>query len=154
MGLFGDWQKERRARAATRTEAVRRAAREGLLVAPREEIEAIVIGHYQAQGHEVRHWEFGGDLDLELIDGGSTVLLQLQNWRDIRMGDDRVVAIHQAGIDFGAARTILVTAGTFTWSAEKLAARLGVELLDGDGLLRIRSGEGVGPAGERQAYRS
>jgi len=141
VGVWGDWRTRRRLDAERRSEATRRVARECLLSAPREEIEAVVVQHFRGQGYEVRHWEFGGRLDLELITDGSTVLLQLQNWREIRMGDNRVAAVHRAGIAFGAVRTILVTGGTFTWLAEQLGGKLGVDLLDGDALLRIAAAQ-------------
>lgn len=106
---------------------------------PKDQVESVLVAHFEASGFEVRPWQYGGLLDLELIDGGSTLLLQHQNWRDIRTGESRVAAMHRAGVAFGAVRTILVSAGTFTWGAERLAARLGVELVDGDDLIWMLS---------------
>lgn len=138
MGVLGGWLRQRRLEAEARAEKVRREAREALFEAGREEIENRLTAHYRERGYEVRPWAYGGLLDLELINGGATELLQFQNWREIRMGDKRVAALHRAGVAFGAARSILVTAGTFSWAAEELAVRLGVELVDGDDLLRMR----------------
>ena len=108
-----------------------------------QQFEQLVADIYKIKGYQVK--EVGGQndggIDLILTDAtGATTGVQCKRWKTWRVGspDIREFVGSLAGIK--APKGIFVTAGSYTPSAVSTATQHGIELVDGDMLLRMLGG--------------
>lgn len=108
-----------------------------------QQFEQLVADAYRNLGFNVR--EVGGDgtpdggVDLEMTDtGGTEYLVQCKQWRTWSVGEPKVREFFGAMTHRGGScRGIYVTCGNYTEPARQFAFGKPMELVDGDGLVKL-----------------
>lgn len=104
------------------------------------EFEMLVGEAFRLQGYRVT--ETGGDgadggVDLVLIKGAETFLVQCKQWKAYKVGVDVVRELYGVMAAKGATGGFVVTSGRFTDDATKFAAGRNVQLIDGPKLFAL-----------------
>ena len=87
-----------------------------------------------------------GGIDLTIKRGSETYLVQCKHWKTYKVGVKVVREMLGLVTAHGAAGAIVVTSGVFTKEAAAFASAQSVELVDGDGLVRLIGGVQARPA--------
>lgn len=115
------------------------------------EFEELVEAYYEREGYDVvREGGSGpdGGVDLRLRRLGETRLVQCKQWRTRRVGVKVVRGLYGVVSAEQATGGILVTAGSYTAEAERFAADVEVQLVDG-AQLSAMVGNAAGEPGRR-----
>jgi restriction system protein len=104
------------------------------------EFEELVGEAYRRKGFMVK--ETGGDgadggVDLEITKDGKTFFVQCKHWRDTQVGVKIVRELYGVVAARGAAGGIVISSGIFTKDAKDFASGKQLELVDGNGLVRM-----------------
>lgn len=108
-----------------------------------QDFEALVAEAYRRQGWSVAETGTGlgagadGGIDLILCRPDDVVGVQCKKWAVDLVGVEKVRELQGALPDHGAKRGIFVSTGQFTPDAVAYAGRRGMELVDGEALLRM-----------------
>jgi len=105
-----------------------------------QEFELLVGAAFRQKGYKVT--ELGGagpdgGVDLLLVKGGETTLVQCKQWKAFKVGVDVVRALYSVMAAKGAANGIVVTSGVFTKDAQDFARGRNVTLLAGEALFAM-----------------
>jgi restriction system protein len=105
-----------------------------------QEFELLVGAAFRQKGYKVT--ELGGagpdgGVDLLLVKGGETTLVQCKQWKAFKVGVDVVRALYGVMAAKGAANGIVVTSGVFTKDAQDFARGRNVTLLAGEALFAM-----------------
>lgn len=117
----------------------RQSALDFIRAAERDVLEMVIADYYRALGFTATRIEESGVVDLELSDKSASVTVCFNQWRSLQVNEATVVHFNQARVAAGAVRGILITGSGFTWGAEEYARRNSIELIDGEGLLKMVS---------------
>lgn len=101
-------------------------------------------------GYRVAEGEGGrpdGGVDLVAVRGGERYLVQCKHWRQRRLGVRPVRELAGVVAAERAAGGIVAATGDYTDEARLFAAQAGIELLDGQDLLRLAGGRAPVPEG-------
>jgi restriction endonuclease Mrr len=115
----------------------RQRALDFIRAAERDVLELVIADYYRALGFGATRIDDGGIVDLELSDKTASVLVCFNLWRSLQVNEATVVQFNQARVGAGAVRGIMITGSGFTWGAEDYARRNSIELVDGEGLLKM-----------------
>ena len=85
-----------------------------------------------------------GGVDLVLMRGGETTVVQAKHWRRDRVGVQLVRELYGVQQAMRAARAMFVAMGRYTADAQQFAAQVGMTLVHGEELLRIIGANLVG----------
>lgn len=105
-----------------------------------EAFEDFMAEAYRRRGYLVEHaGSVGpdGGYDLVLLRDSQTLLVQCKQWLTWTVGVPRVRELVGAMRKVGASHGIFVTTGKYTGPARDFATGMPIELLDGDGLVRL-----------------
>jgi restriction system protein len=105
-----------------------------------KEFEELVGEAYRRQGYTVyENTSAGpdGGIDLTLKKNGELILVQCKQWRNIKVGVDKVRELYGVQISQNANRSILMTSGFFTQEAKNFAANKPIDLVEGSQLLEF-----------------
>jgi restriction system protein len=108
-----------------------------------QDFERLVGASFDQQGFAVTHTGGGGadgGVDLVLIKGSETTLVQCKQWRAQKVGVTTVRELYGVMAARGAARGIVVSAGDFTPDARAFAIGRNIELMNGKALGGILRG--------------
>lgn len=108
-----------------------------------QQFEQLVADVYKARGYQVR--EVGGQndggIDLVLTDANGTIIgVQCKRWKNWRVGSPEIRDFVGALAGLRTPHGIFVASGTYTAEAIKTAGQHGIELVDGETLLRMVGG--------------
>jgi restriction endonuclease Mrr len=115
----------------------RQRALDFIRAAEHDVLELVIADYYRALGFGATRIDDGGIVDLELSDKTASVLVCFNLWRSLQVNEATVVQFNQARVGAGAVRGIMITGSGFTWGAEDYARRNSIELVDGEGLLKM-----------------
>jgi hypothetical protein len=115
----------------------RQRALDFIRAAEHDVLELVIADYYRALGFAATRIDDGGSVDLELSDKKASVLVSFNRWRSLQVNEATVAQFNQARVAAGAVRGILITGSAFTWGAEEYARRNSIELVDGEGLLKM-----------------
>ncbi len=105
-----------------------------------KEFEELVGEAYRRKGYAVRENESAGSdggIDLRLEKNGKVTLVQCKQWRNTKVGVDKVRELYGIQMSEKADKSILVTSGFFTQEAKNFAADKPIDLVSGDQLLEL-----------------
>jgi|WetSurMetagenome_2_1015567.scaffolds.fasta_scaffold282661_2 restriction system protein len=105
-----------------------------------KEFEELVGEAYRRQGYTVfENTGAGPDgwVDLRLKKNNELVLVQCKQWRNIKVGVDRIRELYGIQVSENADRSILMTSGFFTRVALNFAANKPIDLIDGSQLFQF-----------------
>jgi restriction system protein len=105
-----------------------------------QDFERIVGTSFEKQGFAVAHTGGGGadgGVDLVLMKGRESTLVQCKQWRAQRVGVTTVRELYGVMAARGAAHGIVVSAGEFTPDAHEFARGRNIELVNGKSLAAI-----------------
>jgi len=105
-----------------------------------KEFEELVGEAYRRQGYTVyENTSAGpdGGIDLTLKKNGELILVQCKQWRNIKVGVEKVRELYGVQISQNANRSILMTSGFFTQEAKNFAANKPIDLIEGPQLLEF-----------------
>ncbi|WOG29898.1 restriction endonuclease [Endozoicomonas sp. 8E] len=105
-----------------------------------QQFEQYIGEAYRRKGYSVEETGLGGadgGVDLILRQEGKTLLVQCKNWKRRKVGVSVVREMFGLVKAQGATGGVLVTAGAFTKEAQKFAQDTGLELIDGQRLVRL-----------------
>lgn len=107
-----------------------------------QDFERYVGEAYRRKGYTVEETGPGADGGIDLIarKNGETVLVQCKHWRARRVGVRVARELFGLVKAQGAANGVLVTSGTFTPEALEFAKQTHLDLVDGEGLVRLTQG--------------
>lgn len=100
--------------------------------------EELVGEAYRRQGYTVyENTSAGpdGGIDLTLKKNGELILVQCKQWRNIKVGVDKVRELYGVQTAQNANKSILMTSGFFTQEAKNFAANKPIDLVEGSQLL-------------------
>jgi restriction system protein len=103
----------------------------------------VIADAFRRHGYRVR--EVGGrgrtdgGVDLVLIRGGETTVVQAKHWRSQRVSVQPVRELYGVQRAMQVERSMFVAMGRYTADAARFAADVGMTLVDGDALLAIIS---------------
>jgi restriction system protein len=104
-----------------------------------KQFEELVGEAYRRQGYKV-YEKTGtgpdGGIDLTLKKNNELIIVQCKQWRNTKVGVDKVRELYGVQISKNANRSILITSGFFTQEAENFAANKPIDLIDGFQLLK------------------
>jgi hypothetical protein len=115
----------------------RQRALDFIRAAEHDVLELVVADYYRALGFGATRIDEGGIVDLELSDKSALILVSFGLWRSLQVNEATVAQFNQARVAAGAVRGIMITGSGFTWGAEDYARRNSIELVDGEGLLKM-----------------
>jgi restriction endonuclease Mrr len=115
----------------------RQRALDFIRAAEHDVLELVIADYYRALGYGATRIDEGGVVDLELSDKTASVLVCFSLWRSLQVNEATVAQFNQARVAAGAVRGIMITGSGFTWGAEDYARRNSIELVDGEGLLKM-----------------
>jgi len=104
------------------------------------DFEQFVAEAYRRQGFHVEHTggtHPDGGYDLVLLRDKASLLVQCKHWLAYQVGVPRVRELVGAMHKVGATGAILVTTGFFTAPAKQFAIGMPIELVDGEGLIKL-----------------
>lgn len=104
------------------------------------EFEELVGEAYRRQGYIVyENSSTGpdGGIDLTLKKNGELIIVQCKQWRNIKVGVDKVRELYGVQISQNANRSILMTSGFFTQEAKNFAANKPIDLVEGSQLVEF-----------------
>jgi restriction system protein len=105
-----------------------------------KEFEELVGEAYRRQGYTViENSGYGpdGGIDLMLKKDGELIVVQCKQWRNIKVGVDKVRELYGVQVSKSANRSIVMTSGFFTQEAQNFAADKSIDLVDGSQLLEF-----------------
>lgn len=104
-----------------------------------QDFERYVGEAYRRKGYTVEETGPGADGGIDLIarKNGETVLVQCKHWRTEKVGAPVARELFGLVKAHGAANGVLITSGAFTREALKFADQTQLELVDGEGLVRL-----------------
>ena len=105
-----------------------------------QDFELLVGEAYRRQGYSVRERggrHADGGIDLELVRGSERVIVQCKHWLNRQVPVQRVRELLGVVTAEGADRGVLVATNGFTRDAITFAAGKPLELIDGEGLMRL-----------------
>jgi restriction system protein len=105
-----------------------------------KEFEELVGEAYRRQGYTVYENAGAGPdggIDLTLKKNGELILVQCKQWRNIKVGVDKVRELYGVQISQSANKSILMTSGFFTQDAKNFAANKPIDLVEGPQLLEF-----------------
>jgi restriction system protein len=105
-----------------------------------KEFEELVGEAYRRQGYTVYENTGAGPdggIDLTLKKNGELILIQCKQWRNIKVGVDKVRELYGVQISQNANKSILMTSGFFTQEAKNFAANKPIDLVEGSQLLEF-----------------
>ncbi|MCC6542988.1 MAG: restriction endonuclease [Nitrospirae bacterium] len=105
-----------------------------------KEFEELVGEAYRRQGYTVyENTSAGpdGGIDLTLKKNGELILVQCKQWRNIKVGVDKVRELYGIQISQNANKSILMTSGFFTQEAKNFAANKPIDMVEGSQLLEF-----------------
>ena len=105
-----------------------------------KEFEELVGEAYRRQGYTVYENTGAGPdggIDLTLKKNGELILVQCKQWRNIKVGVDKVRELYGVQISQNANKSILMTSGFFTQEAKNFAANKPIDLVEGSQLLEF-----------------
>ena len=115
------------------------------------EFEELLGESYRQKGFAVKEPGGGGadgGVDLEIKKDGKTFFVQCKHWREDKVGVKIIRELYGVVAARGAAGGIVISSGTFTQEARDFAQGRQLELVDGNGLVRIitevKEGKGQG----------
>ena len=106
------------------------------------EFEELVGEAYRRRGYAVAETGGGGadgGVDLVLSKGGERLLVQCKHWKAWKVSVKIVRELFGVVSAEGANGGILISSGTYTQEAKEFARANGIELVDGDQLMRLIS---------------
>jgi restriction system protein len=104
------------------------------------EFEMLVGEAFRLDGFRVAEAGGGGPdggVDLVLNKGGETFLVQCKQWKALKVGVDVVRQLYGVMAARGATGGFVVTSGRFTDDARRFAEGRNLNLIDGDGLMKL-----------------
>ncbi|MDO8886188.1 restriction endonuclease [Candidatus Oleimmundimicrobium sp.] len=104
------------------------------------EFEELVGEAYRRQGYVVCENSGAGPdggIDLTLKKSGEVILVQCKQWRNIKVGVNKVRELYGVQISQNANKSILMTSGFFTQEAKNFAANKSIDLVEGSQLLGL-----------------
>ena len=107
------------------------------------EFEELVGEAYRRRGYAVAETGGGGadgGVDLVLSKGGERLLVQCKHWKAWKVSVKIVRELFGVVSAEGANGGILISSGTYTQEAKEFARTNGIELVDGDQLMRLIAG--------------
>ncbi len=109
-----------------------------------QDFERYVGEAYRRLGYTVEETSPGADGGVDLIarKDGEKVLVQCKHWRARKVGVDKARELFGLVKAEGAANGVLVTSGAFTPDALEFAKQTQLDLVDGEGLVRLIGGAG------------
>lgn len=112
-----------------------------------QDFERYVGEAYRRLGYTVEETGPGADGGVDLIarKNGEKVLVQCKHWRARKVGVDKARELFGLVKAEGAANGVLVTSGAFTPDALEFAKQTELDLVDGEGLVRLIGGAGGTP---------
>ncbi len=105
-----------------------------------QEFEALVGEAFRRKGYSVKeNFKKGpdGGVDLVLVDGSETYLVQCKQWRVFKVGVKVVRELYGVMASAGAVGGFVVTSGEFSRDAKAFAQGKNIELIDGPELTRL-----------------
>ena len=104
-----------------------------------QQFESLLAAAFRAQGYQVKHSLPGpdGGVDLALKKDQTHTLVQAKHWKSRRVGVAVVRELLGSIAAAGAEKGIVVTSGSFTPDASKLAWQNDIELIDGQQLTKL-----------------
>jgi restriction system protein len=106
---------------------------------------------YRRRGYHVEQMRRGradGGYDLVLLRENVSVLVQCKHWLTYTVGVPRVRELAGAMQKVGATGGVFVTTGDFTQPARLFATGMPIELVDGEGLIRLLTATAEQPQGQ------
>jgi restriction system protein len=119
-----------------------------------KEFEELIGEAYRRQGftvYENSNTGPDGGIDLRLKKDGDLVVVQCKQWRNIKVGVDKVRELYGVQIAERANRSILITSGYFTQEAKNFASNKSIDLVDGSHLLEFIKNVQFGQSGPKVA---
>ena len=104
-----------------------------------QQFESLLAAAFRTQGYQVKHSLPGpdGGVDLALKNDQTHALVQAKHWKSRRVGVAVVRELLGSIAAAGAEKGIIVTSGSFTPDATKLAQQSGIELIGSQQLRRL-----------------
>lgn len=113
---------------------------EGLRGMESDRFEEYVADLYKRRGYEVELTEGGSDRGIDIIaeKKGSRIAIQAKCYREgNKVGGPVVRRVEGAARERGSDQAVIVTTSDFTKQARESAETLGIELIDGKGLVKM-----------------
>lgn len=104
------------------------------------EFEELIGEYYRRRGYTVQENDSAGadgGVDVTIINGGLTFLIQCKQWRSEKVGVNIIRENFGIVSAEGATGGIVITSGSFTPEAKKFGEGNGVELVDGSKLVEM-----------------
>ena len=114
-----------------------------------QDFERLVGASFEKDGFTVTHTGGGGadgGVDLVLIKGRETTLVQCKQWRAQKVGVTTIRELYGVMAARGAAHGIVVSAGNFTPDAQEFATGRNIGLVTGSALTAMLRASGAGKA--------
>ncbi|MHB8880432.1 MAG: restriction endonuclease [Thermodesulfovibrionales bacterium] len=105
-----------------------------------KEFEELVGETYRQQGYAVYENAGAGPdggVDLTLRKDGEVILVQCKQWRNSKVGVDKVRELYGVQVAHKADRSVLMTSGFFTQEARNFASDKPIDLVEGGQLLEL-----------------
>lgn len=105
-----------------------------------KEFEELVGEAYRRQGYTVCENSGAGPdggIDLTLKKSGEVILVQCKQWRNIKVGVNKIRELYGIQVSQNANKSILMTSGFFTQEAKNFAANKSIDLVEGSQLLEL-----------------
>lgn len=105
-----------------------------------KEFEELVGEAYRRQGYTVyENTSAGpdGGVDLTLKKNGELILVQCKQWRNVKVGVDKVRELYGVQVSRNANKSVLITSGFFTQEAKNFASDKPIDLVEGPQLLEL-----------------
>ncbi|PAU76413.1 hypothetical protein CK501_15875 [Halovibrio salipaludis] len=108
-----------------------------------QQFESLLAATFRAQGYQVKHSLPGpdGGVDLTLKKDRTHTLVQAKHWKSQRVGVAVIRELLGSITAAGADKGIIVTSGSFTPDASKLAGQNDIKLVDGQQLAKLLEAE-------------
>lgn len=133
----GDARQQRKDEKERKRWLERQQALDFIRAAEHDVLELVIADYYRALGFGATRIDEDGIVDLELSDKAATVVVCFNQWRALQVNEATIAQFNQARVTAGAVRGILITGSGFTWGAEEYARHNSIELIDGEGLLKM-----------------
>lgn len=105
-----------------------------------KEFEELVGEAFRRQGYDVYENTGAGPdggIDLSLKKNGELILVQCKQWKNVKVGVDKVRELYGVQMSQNANKSILMTSGFFTQEAKNFAADKPIDLVEGSELLKF-----------------